>query len=80
MTLVIGPRTAEAIREAFGKLPPDVIVTVQPPARWPLDRPWPPKVTVAGKPCWQCVAGPKPENPLERYFAEHPLGPVQMAG
>jgi hypothetical protein len=65
MTLVIGPRTAEASREAFGKLPHDVIVTVQPPARWPLDQPWPPKVTVPGKPCWQCATGTPLPGPLD---------------
>lgn len=77
MPLIIGPRDARAIREETGfdvTGHPDFIVHAGPPARWPPGQPWPPQVTVPGKPCWRCVARPRPENPLERYFAEHPIG------
>lgn len=62
--LIISPAIADAMRALNGgELPPGVIVTVQPPAHWPLGKPWPPKVTVAA-PCWRCVATPLP-GPLD---------------
>ena len=63
--------SASVAAELFGlgvheaDLPPGVIIAVDAPARWPLGKPWPPKVTVPGKPCWRCVAGTPSPRPLD---------------
>lgn len=59
MPLVIPTWLAEALREQDGfdvTGHPDYIVTMDPPPRWPLGKPWPPQVTVTA-PCWKCAAG-----------------------
>lgn len=46
-------------------VPPDVLVLIDVPARWPAEKPWPPQVTVRAAPCWGCVTGPPRLSPLE---------------
>jgi hypothetical protein len=54
MPFIVSADIADRLRQ-LGPLPPDFVVTAGPSARWPLDQPWPPQVTVPGKPCWQCA-------------------------
>lgn len=53
--LVVSRSVAAYLREHFGELPHDVLVTEQPPPRWPTGQAWPPQVTVTGPACWQCM-------------------------
>ena len=56
MPLIVTQEVAEAL---YGDhIPPDVIVTIPAPARWPLDKPWPPEVRkLNAPPCWKCFTG-----------------------
>lgn len=74
--LILTSQQAEALYG--GNVPPDALVLVDPPARWPLDKPWPPKVTLATLPCWRCATRPARVSPLARYFAEHPLAGMEF--
>lgn len=75
--LVVSAWQARVLREVLGSDLPELLVTEQPPARWPFSEPWPPKAAVRAAPCWQCITRRSPERDLvSRYFAGHPLGPV----
>ena len=64
MALIMSAAVADELREAYGDLPHDVIIDDPPPRWWPLDRPWPPRVTVTA-PCWSCITGTQPAIPLD---------------
>jgi hypothetical protein len=53
-----------------GNVPADVLVLIDPPARWPPGKLWPPKVTLPAAPCWRCVTGPLLVSPLARHLLE----------
>lgn len=75
--LVVSAWQARVLREVVGSDLPELLVAEQPPARWPLSEPWPPKAAMRAAPCWRCITRRPPGRDVaSRYFAEPPLGPV----